>query len=477
MTQREVNDAESRFDRTLRLVRTGGLGAVAARLLRSAPSPQLNERDLRRLDQRLDACLDPNVGEVVARGRAAEVAAVYAALDATGRLRFFQRLAEHHGIDDNALASAMGAYQALERSPEVKPARLAVARAELRTALTPEWERLFRLLWSLGGGVKFGVDLRADLLAELADHPELEPVDNDLRDLLKALFDVGLLGLRRITWDTPASFLEKLIQYEAVHEITSWSDLHNRLQIDRRCYAFVHPGMPEEPLIFVEVALVNGMAAEIPPLLDQQRVHGDPTACDTAIFYSISACQAGLAGVNLGDFLIKQVVADLRRELPNLRQFATLSPIPGLRGWLDRLDAPTGSALLTAEQVTSLLAVQPSGPPLAVVKAMLTDPTWPQDAAASATLRPILLRLGAHYLVREQRRGRAADRVANFHLSNGARVERLNWLANPAPAGLRESAGLMVNYRYDFDHIEEQHLNYTQRGKIAASAAVSRLLH
>lgn len=475
---REPAEPESRLDRTLRLVRSGGLGAVAARFLRSGPSPQLNERDLRRLDHRLEACLDPNVGEVVARSRTAEVAAVYTALDATGRLRFFERLIEHHGVDHKRLDAALGAYEALTRRTEaVKPAQLATARRELREALSPAWERLFRLLWGLVGGVKFAVDLRADLLAELAKNPELGPLDDDLRDLLKSLFDVGLLDLRRITWDSPASFLEKLIRYEAVHEITSWADLNNRLQADRRCYAFVHPGMPDEPLIFVEVALVHGLAAEIPPLLDQDAPLGDPSNTDTAIFYSISACQAGLAGVNLGDFLIKQVVADLRRDLPNLRQFATLSPIPGLRGWLDRLDVATGSALLTAEQVTSLLAFDATGASLSVVKELLARPQWPSDPAVVAVLRPIVLRLGAHYLLRESHNGRAHDRVANFHLSNGARVERLNWLANPSAAGMRESAGLMVNYRYDFDHIEEQHINYTQRGRIAASNTANRLLH
>ena len=203
---------------------------------------------------------------------------------------------------------------------------LETTRGKLRDTLQARWDRLFQLFCSLDGGVKLAVDLRADLLEELSSSPELAPLEADLHRTLASLFNIGLLNLRTVTWDTPASFLEKLIRYEAVQRTRNNADLQNRLQPDRRCYAFVHPGMPDEPLIFVEVALVVGLASEIPPLLDQTAPVGDPTIADTAIFYSISACQPGLAGVTLGDFLIKRVVADLSKDLPNLRHFATLSP-------------------------------------------------------------------------------------------------------------------------------------------------------
>ncbi|MPY94227.1 MAG: Malonyl-CoA decarboxylase [Acidimicrobiia bacterium] len=475
--------ARARLDATLRRVGSRAI-APASRLFRgAAPSPSLPERDQRKLIEQLRACLEPLLGAAIARSRAAEVAEVYLTLDDVGRRRFFALLAEHCRPDRATVDVAVGHYAATAARPG-RSADLAAAEADLRLALVPGWERLFRSFCGLDEGVKFAVDLRADLLRARREPETVDPdaalerLDRDLRGVLEAAFDVGLLELRRVTWATPASVLEKLIEYEAVHEITSWADLKNRLGADRRCYAFFHPGMPDEPLIFVEVALAHGMAAEIGPLLDLSAPVADAEAADTAVFYSISACQAGLAGVSLGDYLLKWVVADLQHDLPGLRRFATLSPIPGLRAWLERqlAEDPTGLVGLLGDDQRSRLAEQGGGDPEAALARLVQGPDWVEEDGVAAAVRPALLRLGAHYLVRETREGRARDRVANFHLTNGARVERLNWLGNPGPTGMAESLGLMVNYRYDPDRIEANHVDYVLRGRVPTSSTVSRLL-
>jgi malonyl-CoA decarboxylase len=281
--------------------------------------------------------------------------------------------------------------------------------------------------------------------------------------LFTSWFDIGLLTLERIDWGSPAALLEKLIAYEAVHEIQSWTDLKNRLDSDRRCYAFFHPRMPGEPLIFVEVALVAGMADNIQKLLDERAPHVDPATADAAIFYSISNTQTGLRGISFGNFLIKRVVDSLSHELPNLKSFATLSPIPGFRAWLDRQLADGESALLTPAKKSDLQAV-------------LADPAWAQEEAIAGALAPTMRRLCAYYLLQEKSNGQPLDPVARFHLANGARVERLNWLADSSPKGLQESAGLMVNYLYRLVDIETNHEAYVAEGRIAAAPAVKSLL-
>ncbi len=475
--------APSRFDATLRLVRSRAV-APATRLFRgSSPSPQLGDRDQRRLAEQLDACLEPHLGGVIARGRAAVVAELYRSLDDVGRRRFFELLVERCGVDQDAVSVAIADHERVRAAaggPQAT-AELITADRALRNALQPGWDRLFRLFCSLDEGVKFTVDLRADLLgAAAADTAAaLAPLDHDLRGVLEATFDVGLLELRRITWDTSASVLEKLIAYESVHEITSWADLKNRLEADRRCYAFFHPGMPDEPLIFVEVALVDGMAAYIAPLLDTTAPVADAAEADTAIFYSISSCQAGLAGVSLGDFLIKWVVSDLGAELPGLRRFATLSPIPGLCSWLVAGLARDPAAVvgLLSEAHRHELAALADGGPAAALSRLVDTPDWVDDVAVVEVARGPLLRLAAHYLVQAKRGERARDRVANFHLTNGARVERLDWLGNPSPVGMAESLGIMVNYRYEPGRIEVNHSDYVVRGRISTSGAVTRLLN
>jgi malonyl-CoA decarboxylase len=287
--------------------------------------------------------------------------------------------------------------------------------------------------------------------------PELAVVDHDLTHLLTSWFNRGFLELRRIDWSTAAAILEKLIAYEAVHEIHGFPDLKRRLERDRRCFAFFHPALPDEPLIFMEVAFVNEMPSEVAPILALESAVGDPRRARCAVFYSITSCQPGLKGVSFGNFLIKQVAADLHAELPNLRVFATLSPVPGLRQWARTALA---SAAFPGTEATR-----------AALLALAEDPA----AVARPGLREPLEGLAAWYLTREWVDGHAADPVARFHLGNGARLERVNWAADTTAKGLAQSFGLMVNYVYDLDQVERNHEEYVNRHRVVASTAVERL--
>ena len=429
--------------------RVGVAGAVA-------PQPDLPEEDARRLAQSIEECLANRGGEVSARARAAEIGRAYLGLSATGRLQFLKLLADNFGPDRARIEAAIESYRQADDRAAVSSAVV-----ELREAAISPRVRLLTQLTTLPDGFKFLVDLRAELLTHLSADRTLAGLDRDLQMLFTSWFDIGLLTLERIDWDSPAALLEKLIAYEAVHEIQSWTDLKNRLDADRRCYAFFHPRMPGEPLIFVEVALVAGMADNIQKLLDESAPHVDPGTADAAIFYSISNTQTGLRGISFGNFLIKRVVDSLSHELPRLKTFATLSPIPGFRPWLDRRLAEGEGALLT---------------PAKNLQAVLADPGWAQDAAIAEALAPTLRRLCAHYLLQEKSNGKPLDAVARFHLANGARIERLNWLADTSPKGLQESAGLMVNYLYRLADIEAHHEAYVAEGRIAAAPAVRSLL-
>ncbi|MFN6954685.1 MAG: malonyl-CoA decarboxylase, partial [Acetobacteraceae bacterium] len=343
--------------------------------------------------------------------------------------------------------------------------------ARLRRALEPPRIRLLTQFTSIPNGMKFLVDLRADLLRTAGEDPALAALESDFRALLANFFDVGFLELRRIDWNSPASLLERLVGYEAVHRIRTWRDLKNRLDSDRRCYAFFHPRMPDEPLIFVEVALTEGMAASVQALLDEKAPVLDPRAADTAVFYSINNCQRGLDGISFGNFLIKRVVGELSAEFRNIKTFATLSPIPGFRRWLESEAAPP----LTEEEEKALAAALPGEGP-ALPRLLARREALRGEAAKAA--EPVLTRLCARYLLREsdpKRPNRARDPVAHFHLSNGARVERLNWRGDTSEKGWRESLGLMVNYLYDPARIEEYHEGYAGEGARAASSALRRL--
>jgi len=294
-------------------------------------------------------------------------------------------------------------------------------------------------------------------------------------------FDVGFLELRCISWDAPASLLEKLARYEAVHAVKSWTDIKNRLAPDRRCYAFFHPQMPEEPLIYVWVALVKGMADNVQALLDVKRDFlEDSSEADAAIFYSISNAQRGLDGISFGNFLIKRVVEDLAGDFKHIKTFATLSPIPGFRAWLEGEIAQSPEQLLLPGEQSNLeeLLAEDSGTEHAgdVLKVVGDHSSWRHDANLEEAVKPVLLRLCARYLVQSKRKQSAHDRVAHFHLSNGARIERINWLGDSSPKGMRESCGMMVNYLYRSADIEKNHESYRGEGTIRTSSAIKSLL-
>jgi malonyl-CoA decarboxylase len=441
---------------------TRGVLSNAARL-------DLPEDDAQRLRQQMQSCLDGSGGEVSARARAAELGRTFLALNPAGRERFLRVLAEEFGIDPAAVDRCCARLSAAKT-----PAERVIAEQAMRAALTPPRLRLLRQFNALPEGVKFLVDRRDELIALADGDAAMRGLADDLRELLADWFDIGFLELKRISWESPAALLEKLIAYEAVHEIRGWTDLKNRLEADRRCFAFFHPRMPDEPLIFVEVALVKGMAENVHALLDETAPLGDPNVADTAIFYSISNCQRGLNGISFGDFLIKRVVDALAAELPRLKIFATLSPVPGFRAWLAK-EGQRPDILLPAE-AKALAAAAGNGAEPDLLR-LLERPDWAADAALAAALREPLLRLCAQYLLLEKgRSGRAADPVAHFHLTNGARVERLNWAGDLSAKGLQQSAGVMVNYNYRLDHIEANHEAYRGDGKVVASSGVRHLL-
>jgi malonyl-CoA decarboxylase len=374
---------------------------------------------------------------------------VLRALSPADRLAFALTLASNFTPNADRLKAAAEAYLA-DPSPEQ-------ARALAQAAEPPRQELLRRMNLSPGGTAAL-VTLRREILGHLRQNPALRPLDWDLHHLFGSWFNRGFLEMRRMDWNTPAAMLEKLIEYEAVHEIHGWDDLRRRLDGDRRCFGFFHPALPGEPLIFVEVALTKGLADAVQPLLaldsDPQAAAARAKLADTAIFYSISNCQDGLRGVSFGNFLIKQVVEVLKAELPNLIRFSTLSPVPGFRRWLEQRGPE--EALLAPEQ-----------------QAMLAKAWW-ENPDHVEKLRPALLRAAALYLT-QPAQGGGIDPVGRFHLNNGARLERINWMGNSAPRGLRESFGIMVNYLYDLPTIEANHEAFVREGLVARSAGVEAL--
>lgn len=421
-------------------------------------------------EARMRACLEARGGEISARNRAASLAQSYLTLDEAGRTAFFQALASF----DSDPATVEGAMREVSAAPDA--AARAAAKARLRRTLEPPRLRLLTQFTTIPNGMKFLVDLRADLIRLAGRDPLLQALDADLRGLLASWFDIGFLELQQIDWNSPAALLEKLVGYEAVHRIRTWRDLKNRLDSDRRCYAFFHPRMPEEPLIFVEVALVQGLSGSVQKLLDEKAPVQDPRKADTAIFYSINNCQRGLDGISFGNFLIKRVVALLSKDLPNIKTFSTLSPIPGFRRWLEERLTEAEPKLLSEEEEKQLVEVSKLESGDAALRALLAKPRalaaeWGPKAEA------VLTRLCARYLVLETGRGgrRARDPVAHFHLSNGARVERICWRGDVSEKGLRESLSFMVNYLYDPAKIEDYHEAYVGEGNRAATTPLRKL--
>lgn len=436
-------------------------------------APDLPDDDLARLRQQMLACLEGRGGEVSVRARAAALGREYLSLSPEGRKRFLALMASFGPEVERVDA----ATQALLAAGDDDAARVK-AEDSLRTALEPPFTRLLTQFNALPEGVKFLVDLRGELMGMTKGDARLAALEKELKGLLAAWFDVGFLELQRITWRSSACVLEKIMAYEAVHAIQGWGDLKNRLDSDRRLYAFFHPRMPEEPLIFVEVALVNGIAGNVHELLDPNAPVGDAQAADTAIFYSINNAQRGLDGISFGNFLIKKVVEELSREFKKLKTFATLSPLPGFRPWLADKLAKGEAGLLTPAEHRQLTQLSNGQGAKGSLKALVEDGAWAEDALIAETLKAPLVRLAARYVAQEKRGSsiRALDPVAHFHLSNGARVERLNWLADTSGKGMKQSLGLMINYLYKLDEIEANHETYSATGKVAVSSDIKALL-
>ncbi len=391
----------------------------------------------------LRAIIDPRVSEVEGGRRAKEVAAWYAKASQEQRRDCWLLMSEQFMADPSKAKAAQEKYALAVGTPEE-----AVAQVRLRQSTVSPRRKLLQRFSVFPQGIRFLVDLRADILPALKADKRLQALDVEMEYMFSTWFDVGFLELQRISWDSPASMLEKLIQYEAVHDIKSWADLKNRLDSDRRCYGFFHPRLPFEPLIFVEVALLDSMATSITPLLDESAAAADLIKASTAIFYSISNTQSGLKGISFGDSLIKRVVETLKEEFPRLKTFATLSPIPGFRAWL-----------------------QHAQPELAA-QAALVDVLALNE---KASLRKALHSQAAQYLGRQWHEGKPLDAVARFHLGNGAKIEQINWAGDSSGKGIKQSYGLMVNYLYDLKKLDK-HRDMLASGVIPLSAEVEKLV-
>lgn len=394
-----------------------------------------------------------NKGEAMGTALACAVVNAYRDMSDDEKLSFFTLLIQDYSPKSEDIIRQAERYQ---HNPSPENLNL------LSGAIESPRQHLFRRINMSPTGTPTLVEMRHHLQSLLKQHEELRPIDNDLKHLLESWFNRGFLKIRSIDWKTPAHILEKLIAYEAVHEMNGWDDLRRRLADDRRCFAFFHPALEDEPLIFVEVALVKGLATAVQPLLAPKQPLPEELEPDTAIFYSISNCQEGLKGISFGNFLIKQVVMELREELPKLNQFATLSPIPGFRRWLNRALSEQDSNLLTSEQKKLLRSIELDH--------------WHEDTSLHDELKPLLLRLCAHYLYNEKRGSMPLDPVARFHLGNGAQIGQINWMGDTSRNGLKQSAAMLVNYRYELNKVEENHEAYVNDNKIACAKKVSDLI-
>jgi malonyl-CoA decarboxylase len=393
-------------------------------------------------------------GEASGVALAREILSYYAELTSGPRIAFFEALAHRFGPDHGKLDTAIAAWRA---NPSDDTA------TRVHRAAEPRRQELLRRLNLAPGGTAALVRMREHLLDALNRRNDLKVVDNDFVHMFSSWFNRGFLVLRRIDWSTPASVLEKIIRYEAVHQIRDWNDLRHRIDPpDRRCYAFFHPALIDDPLIFVEVALTREIPSAIAPILTLQREVIRPDKATTAVFYSISNCQRGLSGVSFGHFLIKQVAEEIARETPKLSTFVTLSPAPNFAQWLTRERANEQSQVLSANDRAALANLETVG-------------WWQAEATREPVKEPLIRAAAWYYLHARTRNGSPVDSVARFHLGNGARLERLNWLADTSERAIAQAFGLMVNYLYDLEDIEENHEAFAQQRTIVASKAVTSL--
>ncbi|OCA05766.1 malonyl-CoA decarboxylase [Wolbachia endosymbiont of Trichogramma pretiosum] len=415
-------------------------------------NPDLSSsRDVDSLVLKINECLNPKGDEVSARKNTVSLGNLYLSLSEEGQIKFLQTLAEKFNPDKTKIDEEIKVYKKNQDSESSYKFE-----QDLIKVLESPRSKILKQFISLPEGLKFIVDMRSDVLKLKNQYKSLSPLENELKSILCTLVDVDLLDLHQITWDSPASLLEKLIKYEAVHKISSWGDLKNRLGSDRLCFAFFHYKIPNEPLIFVEVALMNEIANSIQHVLDESVPSSDPSSASTAIFYSISNTQTGLSGISLGNFLIKRVVEKLSQEFKSVKVYATLSPVPGFTKWLKNQDV----ALL------GKLNIKQSG--TEILESIKTNIECKKHS---------LLKLCAHYLLKVKSSGGGAyDPVAHFHLSNGASIKQINWMADTSEKGISQSAGIMVNYLYELPKIDDNHENYMINKAISHSKKVSSML-
>lgn len=391
-------------------------------------------------------------GEASGATLAREALAAYQTLEGAALNAYFDLLAEEFSPDPELVGSMADVYRE-------DPSQTNLIR--LQQVVEAPRQELFRRLNMAPSGTATLVEMRRRILRDVKARPHWAGIESDLAHLLSSWFNRGFLTLDRIDWNTSAIVLEKLIHYEAVHQIHGWTDLRRRLQADRRCYAFFHPALPQEPLIFIEVAMTRGMSAKVQPLLDPESAVSDVAHADCAIFYSITNCQEGLRGISFGNFLIKQVAEELGREFPRLKTFATLSPIPGFRKWL------VGQVGQWEDQA--------DGRQMAQILDRLQEPNWFKEKGVGVALQQPLSELCAYYLMRAKQGNEPLDPVARFHLANGARLERINWLGDTSEAGMFRSAGLMVNYVYKLADVERNHEAYINNHNITAASRLESM--
>jgi malonyl-CoA decarboxylase len=434
-----VTGAMTTLGRTLGSVMEAGR-EILARRRRGAPPIANSAAAL------VDLCreLQDHRGEASGLALAGEIIVGYRLLPEPARRTFFASLVAEFDVDSELIVEAAQQYR---DHPDLE------GLWNLTRAVEAPRQKLFRRINMAPDGTRTLVAMRGHLLQLLKAHPEFRAIDSDLRHLFISWFNKGFLELRRIDWSSPAMVLEKIIDYEAVHEINGWDDLRSRLRDDRRCFAFFHPALANDPLVFVEIALTDNVPGDLAPLLVQGRETPPAEHFNTVVFYSISNCHPGLAGISFGNFLIKNVVEELTKEMPALKTFVTLSPVPGFRRWLLGADL---QGLVADELITRVKE--------------------PMGKVVEATVYDALLKLCAHYLLREKSRDAPLDPVARFHLGNGARLHRMHGGADLSVKGREQSAGIMVNYLYDLAKIEENHEAFFDQGKIAVSRTISRLL-
>ncbi|XP_061826190.1 malonyl-CoA decarboxylase, mitochondrial [Nerophis lumbriciformis] len=408
----------------------------------------------------------------------------YRSLEWDDKLDVLAKLSRDFGVDHKSVSEFAGKLLDTQLRDL---ATVMQAEDRLRYSLTPRYKQLLNHISRVEGGVKFLVDLRADVLAIIAlkssESPHLRDLNGTLKSMLSEWFSVGLLRLERITWKSPCEILQKISQYEAVHPVRNWADLKRRVGPYRRCYAFTHAAMPGEPLVVLHVALTEDISDNIQSIVREfssLELEEDVNKINAAIFYSISSTQAGLQGVELGNYLIKRVVRELQSEFPHMAQFSSLSPIPGFSSWLQGLLSQyrkegRGLDLLSEQEWREVEQATGIGT-MDTLRKLIATSEWMRSERLSRVLEPVLMRLCAWYLYGEKRRGYALNPVANFHLQNGATMWRINWHADTSPKGVANSCGIMVNYRYFLNETSKNSALYLQNKVITASDQVVGLV-